>query len=180
MRANESVFHELEEREGVRDGAKVMEIEGKAHPDPSEGEGERGAWRQSQGTPKRQKEDGQGESTARGRGRWMWNGQKDAWCSQWCEKGGRREGLCAGLQTGKPALWRQTDGDPVLKNRRKSPPRKLDQLQQAQWAQQCRPPAALNWHRQWPKHRQPKSRELHNFQGRCTGLHQLKPGWAQT
>lgn len=35
MRANVSTLQELEEWEGVRDGAKVVEIEGGAHPDPS-------------------------------------------------------------------------------------------------------------------------------------------------
>lgn len=48
----------------------------------------------------------------------------------------------------------------------------------AQWAQQPQPPAALNWHREGPNHQQPKSRDLHNFQGHCTCLHQLKPAWA--
>lgn len=37
MRANVSMLHELQEWEGVRDGAKVMEIEEEAHPDPSRG-----------------------------------------------------------------------------------------------------------------------------------------------
>lgn len=53
-------------------------------------------WRPREDTPKRQTGDGRGERTAReGEGRWR-NGQKDAWCSRWCEKQGEEEGgsLC--------------------------------------------------------------------------------------
>lgn len=129
MRANVSTLHELEEWEGVRDGAKVMEIEGEAHPpkeEENEGRGGKAETPQNgkrkMGNERARREGGEGGCGTDKRTRGAVGGVR---------RGGR-EGLCAGLQTGKPALWRQTDGDPVLKNRRKSPRRKLDQLHQAQ------------------------------------------------
>lgn len=92
MRANVSTLHELEEWEGVRDGAKVMEIEGEAHP-PKEEENEgRGGKAETPQNGKRKM--GNERARPRGRRRRMWNGQKDAWCSRWCEKGGEGGSLC--------------------------------------------------------------------------------------